>query len=273
MDLREYILQKGLGELIPSWLEREKSIVEEKSSVARAKSLIEEDRLALANEQAREEISDLIRELRAQGRSDLGGELTSRLVQTVSSSDAESRARAAQSFSELFTLLENTNCLDTLESAANEILKTAEHEVDPNAYARFGEFLEKVAGRSLRERDYQRASQVINLLWMHVGAEEAFSRRRRSARESLKRMARTDPGDLLMQDLMSGKPESKGKAQALIVSLGEPMADRIIDTLKETTDLRLRKVLSLILKGKSSVNHVCGHYILCHELRTLFVTI
>ncbi len=256
---KNLIAEQGLSELIPSWPTTDSSEAEEKKMppLVLAESLLAQEILPLASAQVQTEVANMVREFNVSGQTDLRDKIVSKLVKGFSSTTAENRAGAAECFKELSPALEGVGCLEALETAREETLKTIKQETDAAAYSQFSQLLEETAASALRERNYQAINDVVTCLRGQADSpDKNFPEKQRLAQESLNRMADSDIGKMLTEDLASPEPDIKKQARAVVFSLGDPMTACLIEALKEAPDLRTQKNLSLLIKeiGEKAVS-------------------
>jgi HEAT repeat protein len=244
-QIYDEIYQKGLLKKMPEWITEKKQL----SPVEKVRQLLAEKTPFPLIESTLQKDPSLISSLCLYKRIDLLKLLLTRIVAEFEGKQPEERRRAAQLLETLFDLLTQEGEEVLLNFLVKKLTEQIEREKNPTVYNELTHPLIKRANQYLLKGEYGKLGELIDVFRRHHSLEgELVVERYELSRRALERMAQTME-KVLISDLISSSPEKQYKSSQVILKLGKTMIPFLMRIIKETGEIRVRKIAAHTLKN------------------------
>jgi HEAT repeat protein len=229
------------------------------SPLEEANKLLQVDDQSLLDEGVVDRVAALLKSLNSQEELKLAGSLCDKLANNLESRVEDARLKAVLSFKRLYTTIEALRDRDIVRNVDLKLVEATRKETDGEIYSELASLLGDTANRNLKEGNYDDTSIITGMLSEHAKSQE-FDERSRHARETIDKLVGSEFTRLLVDDLCSEDMQKRGKASSILLDIGDSCVPPLIDKLKQTTDLRLRKAIADLLSkiGDSAVKQLIG---------------
>ena len=197
----------------------------------------------------REDLPELVHHLGGEGEHDKIQALT-RIVKHHSRSASEgTRSEAVELTGRLLKGLRFPGCETVRTGMMTDLLERLhEEEISEIVEAISGVFENQVPV-FVQRGQYEFLSKVVHVFSVKYGSDESVSGEKKAVAESvLNSLARDDVLDVLLADVESGDPARQEAARHVLVDLGARTIDPLMEIVKTTQDLRVRKASVSILQ-------------------------
>ncbi|MDI6839298.1 MAG: HEAT repeat domain-containing protein [bacterium] len=227
------------------------------SPVEEVKTFLKKDTSFLLKDEVLQKIPTLLQSLRSPNELELASELCDKLAANLEASITDVRLKTVISFKKLYSIIESLTDKKIVERVDEKFIETGRKETNSQIYQELASLLEHAANRYLKEGDYAKTHAITGMFSEHVKSME-FEERKKHARATIDRLVSSELTRLLVDDLSSTDESKQSKASSILLDLGESCASPLIQKIKETSDLRLRKsVADLLVKiGNEAVNQL-----------------
>lgn len=256
--IKDKLKEKGLDKEIRVYGVEREEVEEVKETVTETKrmtldeqvyQIISGDRTLILEEGVREFIPSIIRELLSEKKSDEIDDVLSRLEENLKDENAANRFLVVETFKEIFSGIELSEKSDVIRKFENNLTKKVDKERNLQVYRELMNLNLERCCRLIKEGDYKESFDIINLTRKHFLPEgNQPPQLRGAAEETLKGMVKSEMTQILLADLKSGIPDKQMEAMRLIALMDEFAVDILIDIIKNTEDLRVRRVGAVVLK-------------------------
>lgn len=235
-------IKESKGEKIPEKSQRE-LILEE------TQNLLEKDNLALL-ETSTQKLKEKLKDLDNIDRVDLAGNIVEKLASNIESSIDDVRLKAIRSFKDALPAVESLSDKEIFDGLQGKFVVAEDKEKNEIVYTELAELLEYGVNKFLKEGNYTRTIEVVGMFRRHYStAGEGFLNRCKIAEEVLSKLANPYVIDILISDLKSEDNNRKNQAYTVIMKLQNAAVPVLIETVKETEDIHLRRVIVYAIKN------------------------
>lgn len=214
---------------------------------------------ALLNEDVLKQIPDLLQRLKSPAELKLAGNLCDKLADNLEASIRDTRLKAVVSFHKFYSVIEALRDRNIVKNLDNKFIETEKKEQDDEIYAEISTLLQKAAGRYLRNGEYKKTHEIVELFKNH-SEQKKFIKRRERAKETINKLVGSEMSRLLIDDLCASNIAKRNKAVSILIELGDSVVMPLIQEIEQTGDLRLRHAIVSILKkiGEDAVSRLLG---------------
>ncbi|MFC1889634.1 diguanylate cyclase domain-containing protein [Thermodesulfobacteriota bacterium] len=197
----------------------------------------------------KDDLADLVNSLAGEGRNEQVQALTRIVIHYSKSPSREVKTQAVEAVDTLLKEMRFPGCDDLRAGLMEDLLGLLQEEdLMENVKAISGIFEHQVPVLVHRGR-YEALSKIVHVLAAKYGAGTSAPVEKREAAEAiLEAVGRDDVLEVLLSDIQSGDPERQQYAMHLLIDLGKKAIEPLVEIVKASQDLRVRKASVSILK-------------------------
>ncbi|MHB9155818.1 MAG: HEAT repeat domain-containing protein [Endomicrobiales bacterium] len=242
----EELLRKGLLDQLPEWFSQAPA---KPTTVFEAERLLEKSPGDLLDRQTLESLPGLAEKLCQIENDDLLAKLVEKMLENLRNSAARVRLPAAQSVTALYGILQAHAREPLLRFMELPLLEAARQETSAEVHKLLVELLRQRACQDLLHGAYDLALRIINLLRQHTSAEfMADEKIRADTSAALSHLIR-EIMEVLIADLKSDNEEKRLGSLQLLAKMEQKAIEPLIRVVKESDDIRSRRLAALALKN------------------------
>ncbi len=232
-----------------------KSVLETKpsqkiSTIDAAKELLTQQADTFLVEETVKQLPDMIRQLDKMEQAQLAEDVVDKLATNFDSTDADIRLRTARSFKSVTPAVEALSDKRVNEKLENRFTEAGELESSKPVYTELADLLERGADRVLGEGNYEKTIRIVGMFRRHTEEKDAgFIDRWTCAQKALERIANRSAIEILVSDLRAEDASRRDQAYTVVMKLASAAIGELIDTIQETEDPHLRRVVTYAIKN------------------------
>lgn len=237
------------GEEVSSELKVPEQATGEERLIIQTENLLKADPMTLVEKQTKEKLPELLRELDRADKTEMAGEVVEKLADNLENKETQVRLDTVRTFKEAAETIESLSDKKIVGKLDDKFIEQEEKETDEQVYTELAELLELGVGRMLRESDYEKTDKIVTMFRRHSASkDEGFFKRWRCALTAMQKIANSDVIDIIISDLRSSTPEVRAQAYNVVMKLEETAVEPLVEMIKATEDIHLRKVIAFALK-------------------------
>lgn len=247
LDIFNMLKDEDMDELLPDWWDKPEK-TQMGLLISKGRILIQKDSSELLDPAIKNEVIQIIRQMEKIGKEEIIKGLLQKLEENFKARTGATRLEAVKFYKELQPVLgalANSELAAYLEPV---LWDTLEKESDAGVYNLLAEIQAGAIEHSVKECDYQKASQILGIFRKHRALKkEGFSGRAEKAEEYLKKASTGRVLKLLIEDLRSRDKQRQEDAYKVLLQMEEFMIPKMIGAIKKTADLGLREMMARII--------------------------
>ncbi|MEA3506075.1 MAG: hypothetical protein U9R36_01055, partial [Elusimicrobiota bacterium] len=247
LEIFTMLKDEDMDELLPEWWDKPEK-TQMGLLISKGRLLIQKDPSELLDPAIKDEIIKIIRQMEKIGKEDIVRGLLEKLKENFKARTGATRLEAVKFYKELQPALEALTDSKLASFLEPVLWDTLEQETDAGVYSLLAGIQTGAIEQSVKECDYQKASQILGIFRKHRALKkEGFSGRDKKAEEYLKKAATNRVLKLLIEDLMSREKQRQEDAYKVLLQMEEFMIPKMIGAIKKTADLGLREMMARII--------------------------
>ena len=212
-------------------------------------NLLEKDDVSLL-ETDPNKLKGTLKELDNIDRVDLAGNVVDKLASNLESTEEDIRLKTVQSFKDTLPAVGALSDKKIFDELQGKFVVTEDKETNEQIYSELSELLEYGVDRFLKESNYTRTIEIIGMFRRHHSTKgEGFVKRWKIAEGVLSKLANPYVVGILISDLKSDDANRKNQAYTIIMKLQTAAVPVLIEAIKETEDIHMRKVIAFAIKN------------------------
>ncbi|MBI4723103.1 MAG: HEAT repeat domain-containing protein [Candidatus Stahlbacteria bacterium] len=227
------------------------------TTIEKLDDLTKKDGLSLITDEAIEGIKKLFEQTGSDNELKLADKLLDKLTHNFGATISDIRLKTAQAFKKLYSGIETLKNPEIVKSVDNQLIATEDKESHGPTYSEIASILQEAANRYLKEGNRKKSSEIIQLFRKHTHSKEGFLDRYKLAEETMHKFAESELSRLLLDELCS-TDESKQKDTGLLVELGDFVVSALIQRIKETPNIEVRKSIVFLIEkiGETAITRL-----------------
>jgi HEAT repeat protein len=242
----EDLLRKGLISGIPEWFSAKS---EKPTTIFEVERLLEKPPAELLEKETRDTLPQLIERLCKIDYNDFILKLVEKLTENLKNNMANIRLLTAQSLADICEILSSNGKEKVLKYIEAPMIGAITKETSNDIYFYLAGILKKRIFQNLLNNDYDSAIQIIELLRQHTDEEIMSNHEIRSTAASALSKLLPDIIEVLISDLKSDNDKKKLGSMQIFLKFGQQSIDALIKIIKETDDIRSRRLVAEVLKN------------------------
>jgi HEAT repeat protein len=242
----EDLLQKGLLEQLPEWFSPAPS---KPATVFEVEKLLERDPSELLENEVLDNLPQMAEKLCQIENTELLGKLVEHLMANFKSPAARLRLLTARATASVYEILQTQNRENLLRFMESPLIDAARYETSAEVHGIVAELLHLRARQNLFYGEYEPAQRIVELLRQQSAPEIMPDEKiRNNAREARRRLA-PEIFEVLITDLKSDSEKKRFGSLQLLTRLEDNVIDPLVRVVKESDDIRSRRLAALALKN------------------------
>lgn len=248
----EEMLRKGLLEQLPEWFSAAPA---KPTTVFEVERLLEKDPSQLLEKETMDSLPQLVEKLCQIENNELLGKLTEKLLGNLSSSVPKLRLMTMQGIMPIYDILKAHGKEQLLRYMELPLLETARQETSPDVHIMLADILRQRARQNLLHGEYDFAVRIIDLLRQHTSDEIIPDAKIRTDTANALSKLIPEIMEILVTDLKSDNEAKRLGSLQILAKFGDKAIDPLVRVIKESDDIRPRRMATLALKniGDSAV--------------------
>jgi HEAT repeat protein len=212
--------------------------------------LLKQENTAMISEDVVKELPQLLQKLDLSGRVDLASQIVDKLMTNIEDKDADIRLKTVQSFKKISPTIESLSDKTIIEKTEDKFIIAEDKETVKPVYEEIADLLEYAAEKLINQGKYEKTIRIVSMFRTHAILKgEVFFDRWMIAKNVLDRVSNPHVISILVSDLRSDNPKIRDEAYAIIMNLQDAAVPQLIEMIKETENLHLRKVIGFVIKN------------------------
>jgi HEAT repeat protein len=242
----EELLQKGLLEQLPEWFAVPAA---KPATVFEIERLLEKDPAELLDKQVADTLPQLAEKLCQIENNELLGALLEKLLKNLANTAARIRLLAIQSIARMYEVLQAHNREQLLRLLELPLIEAMNAETSPDVYGITVELLRHRVRQNLLYGEYDFALRIVELLRRQSAPEIGADERIRTAAAAARTRLVPEVVEILVADLTSDNEKKRFGSLQVFERLENAAVDPLIRVIKESADVRSRKLAALALRN------------------------
>lgn len=242
----ENLIQKGLLEQLPDWFSTTPS---KPTTVYEIERLIEKNPVELIDNQILDSIPQMVEKLCQIEETELLGKLVEKLTENLKNSAAKIRLLAIQSISTIYGILQAHSKENLLRYMELPVLESAKQETSSEVHFYMLEILRQRIRQDLLHGEYDLALRILDLVERHSSAEIMPDDKIRSNSLASKQRLIPEIIEILVSDMKSNDEKKRLGSLQIFAKLGDNANEPLIRVIKESDDIRPRRLAVQALKN------------------------
>jgi HEAT repeat protein len=242
----EELVRKGLMEQLPEWFSAAPS---QPTTVFEVERLLEKPAVTLLETGTLEGLPSLVEKLYQIENAELIGKLVEKLLENLKNPAARIRLPAVQVLAKLYDLLQAHVSENILRFTELPLLEAARQETSSDIHRLLAELLRRRARQNLLHGEYDLTLRIVELFRQHAAPEIMTD-------ETIRESARAEMAELvpeiievLIADLKADNDKKRLGSMQILARIGDSAVDPLIRVIKESEDIRGRRLAALALKN------------------------
>src|SRR3989339_28041 len=242
----EDLLQKGLLSQLPEWFSAAPS---KPTSVFEVERIIEKPAADLVSQDVVDSLPQLVEKLCIIEYDELLGKLIEKILENFSNSASKIRLPAIQAIVKIYDILQAHGKEALMKYIELPVLESAKKETSPDAHFLLMELLRLRARQNILLGDYELGVRIIELLRQHTSAEVISDSKIRANADKSLALLIPNIMPVLISDLKSDNERKRAGSLQILAKMGSKAVEPLIQVIKESDDIRSRKLAALALKS------------------------
>jgi len=242
----EELLQKGLLEQLPAWFD---STAVKPASIFEIERLLEKDPAELLDKQIIDTLPQAAEKLCQIENNDLLGKLLEKLLLNIKNSAARIRLSTARSVSAIYEILQVHNREQLLRFMELPLIDAMKNETSHEVYIIIAELLRLRVRQNILYGEYDFALRIVELLRQQSAPEVMADSRIRATAVAARERLVPDIIEILIADLKSDNEKKRFGSLQMFTRIDDNAIDPLLRVIKESDDLRSRKLAALAIKN------------------------
>jgi HEAT repeat protein len=242
----EELIKKGLLEQLPDWFSPAPS---KPTTVFEVEKLLEKNPEALIEKQTLDNIPQLVEKLCQIENNELLVKLTEKILENLKNSAAKIRLPAAQCLLSIYQILQTQNKELLIRYMELPLLEATKKETSAEIHSIMEDILRKRARQNLLHGEYDLAIRIVDIFRQHLSPELMPDEKiRQNTRDSFGKLI-PDIIEILISDLKSDNEVKRLGSLQILSKMEEKTVEPLIRVIKESEDIRSRRLAALALKN------------------------
>lgn len=241
----EELIRKGIIEQLPEWFASGTSTP---TTVFEAEKLLDKQPGELVEGEIKDSLPQIIDKLCQIDNNELIAKLTEKVLENLGNTAAKIRLPAVQVIYSIFEILQAQNREQLLRFIELPLIETAKNETSVEIHYLIEELLRKRARQNLLLGEHELATRIIDLFRQHVSEEIMPDEKiRGNTKNTIQRLI-PEIMEVLIADIKSNNEKKRLGSLQILSKLGESAVEPLIRLIKESDDVRSRRLAALTLK-------------------------
>lgn len=242
----EDLMRKGLISEIPGWLSTK---IEKPTTLFEVEKLLEKSPSELLEKETVDSLPQLVEKLCQIDYNEFILKLVEKLVENLNNTAANIRLIAIQSISSVYEILQSHGKEKISKYIELPLTQAASRETSHDIYFYYAGLLKKRVFQNILNNDYDPAIKIIELLHQHTQEEAMHNPQIRSMASGALEKLFPEIVEVLISDLKSDNDKKRFGSMQIMIKFGLPGIDPLIKIIKESDDIRSRKLVAEVLKN------------------------
>ncbi|MCB4791130.1 MAG: hypothetical protein LHV68_04505 [Elusimicrobia bacterium] len=242
----EDLLRKGIINEIPEWFSAKP---EKPATIFEIEKLLEKSPAELLEKEIRDSLPGLVEKLCQIDYNDFILKLVEKLLENLTNPSVDTRLIAIQTIAAVYEVLYINGKEKIIKYIERPLIGAAIQETSGDIYFYYADLLAKRIFQNLLNGDYDSAIKIAELLSQQSHEEiKQNPQIRTAALNSLNKLF-PDIVEVLVSDLKSDNDKKKFGSMQIMIKFGPQSLDPLIKIIKESDDIRSRKLAAEALKS------------------------
>lgn len=242
----EELLRKGLLTQLPEWFA---PAPERPATVYEAERLLEKEASELAGKEVLDTIPPIIEKLCQLDFNDLLGKLVEKLLENLNNPTAKIRLPAVQGIAKIYEILAAHSKENILRYMELPLLDAAKHETSPEINFFLTELLRLRARQNVLYGEYDFSLRILDVFRQLSSPDITNDAALRSNTEKSFNALVPEIISIVIADLKQDNEKKRLGSMQILSKIGEKAIDPLIRVIKESEDVRNRRLAALALKN------------------------
>ncbi|MGA2091044.1 MAG: hypothetical protein ABSH12_06250, partial [Endomicrobiales bacterium] len=242
----EELLRKGLVEQLPSWFSVER---QKPTTIFEVEKLLEKPSVELMEKETLSILPQIVEKLCQIENNELLGKLIEKVLENLNNSAAQIRLEAADSLVSLYEILIAHMRNPIIKFMELPLLEAARKETSPDVHNSLVTIVCKIARQNILYSEYDLATRIMEMLIQHTNPDLIFDEKIRASAVAAKQTLTAEVLDILIADLKSDNEKRKIGSMQILTKIGESAITPLIRVIKESDDIRSRRIAAEALKN------------------------
>lgn len=242
----EEMIRKGLLEQLPDWFA---SAPAKPATIFEVEKLLEKDPAALIEKETLDSIPQLVEKLCQIENKELLLKLIEKILENLKNTAAKIRLPAARCLLSIYDILQAQSKETLIRYMELPILEGMKLETSVEVHAIMEDILRKRARQNLLHGEYDLAVRIVDVFKQHSSPEGMTDDKIRQNTKNAFETLIPEILELLITDLKSDNETKRLGSLQILSKMEEKAVEPLIRVVKESDDLRSRRIATLALKG------------------------